>query len=78
MLSDLNKIKLGTIDDLLESSNDYHAGITLRYIKDRVGANTVWLMPVFPNNDRWNIPDALRQSRLAVCRARLYARGRKA
>ena len=54
----LEKIKLGTLDDMLEDTADYRKGITLRYIKDRVGANALWLMPMFPNNDRWNIPDA--------------------
>ena len=54
--SELEKIRLGTLDDLRENSSDYHQGITLRYIKERVGANTVWLMPLFPNNDRWNLP----------------------
>lgn len=58
MIGDLNKIKLGTLDDLLEDTTDYHAGITLKYIKEKVGANTVWIMPIFPDNDRWNIPDA--------------------
>ncbi len=55
--NELKKIKLGTLDDLLDDSTDYHAGITLKYIKEKVGATTVWLMPLFPNNDRWNIPD---------------------
>jgi hypothetical protein len=27
-------------------------------VKEKVGANAIWLMPLFPNNDRWNIPDA--------------------
>ncbi len=56
-IDELHKIKLGTIDDMLEDTADQHKGITLRYIKERVGANTVWLMPLFPNNDQWNIPD---------------------
>jgi len=37
---------------------DYRKGITLQYIHDRVGANTVWMMPLFPNNDQYNLPDA--------------------
>ncbi|MEK7689760.1 MAG: hypothetical protein AAB425_01940, partial [Bdellovibrionota bacterium] len=49
-------IKLGTLEDLLESTTDYREGITLRYIRDRVGANAIWLMPLFPNNDRWALP----------------------
>jgi glycosidase len=56
-IDDLHKIKLGTIDDMLADTADYRKGITLRYVKERVGANTVWLMPLFPNNDQWNIPD---------------------
>lgn len=54
----LHSIKLGTLDDLLADTADYRAGITLRYIHERVGANAVWLMPLFPNNDRWSVPDA--------------------
>lgn len=55
-LNNLEKIRLGTIEDMLEDTDDYHVGITLEYIKNKVGANTVWIMPVFPNNDRWKIP----------------------
>lgn len=54
----LKRVKLGTIDDMMANTADYREGITLRYIKEKVGANTVWVMPMFPNNDRWNIPDA--------------------
>jgi len=54
----LERIRLGTLDDMLEDTDDYRRGITLRYIDERVGANTVWLMPLFPNNDTWRIPDA--------------------
>ncbi len=54
----LEQIRLGTLDDMLEDTADYRAGITVRYIDERVGANTIWLMPVFPNNDRWNLPAA--------------------
>lgn len=57
-LSALKRIKLGTLDDLMENTADYRQGITLRYVNEKVGANTVWLMPLFPNNDTWNIPDA--------------------
>jgi hypothetical protein len=58
ILSDLSRIKLGTLDDLVENTADYRTGITLRYVAERTGANTVWLMPLFPNNDTWNLPDA--------------------
>jgi hypothetical protein len=57
-IDDLEAIRLGTLDDMLEDSTDYRDGITVRYIDERVGANTIWLMPLFPNNDTWNIPDA--------------------
>lgn len=57
-LSELEQIKLGTLDDMLEPTDDYRAGITLRYIQEKVGANTVWLMPVHPHNDTWSLPDA--------------------
>lgn len=56
-IDSLNKIRLGTLDDLMGDSADYRKAITLRYIKERVGATTVWLMPLFPNNDTWTIPD---------------------
>src|SRR5688572_5260145 len=56
-IGELQKIKLGTLDDMMEDTADHRKGITLRYVKERVGANTVWLMPLFPNNDQWNIPD---------------------
>jgi hypothetical protein len=58
IIDSLHKIKLGTFEDMLADTADYKAGITLRYIKDRVGATTVWLMPVFPNNDQYSLPDA--------------------
>lgn len=58
ILGEQQRIKLGTFEDMLQDHADYRAGITLRYIKDRVGATTVWLMPVFPNNDTWSLPDA--------------------
>jgi hypothetical protein len=57
-LADLEKIKLGTFDDMLENTNSFKEGITLRYINEKVGANTVWIMPPFPNNQTWSIPDA--------------------
>jgi hypothetical protein len=58
ILGTLNSIKLGTLDDMMTDTDDYKTAISIRYIKDRVGANMVWLMPLFPNNDTWNIPDA--------------------
>jgi len=57
-IADLSAIRLGTLDDLLEDTADYHQGITLRYIRDTVGANAIWLMPLFPDNDTWGLPDA--------------------
>ena len=47
-LSWLNGIKLGTFEDMLVKTADYRQGITLDYIQHRVGANTIWLMPLFP------------------------------
>ncbi|MFT3772943.1 MAG: alpha-amylase family glycosyl hydrolase [Minicystis sp.] len=58
ILGDLQRIKLGTLDDMQETTADHRQGITLRYVAEKTGANTVWLMPLFPNNDTWNIPDA--------------------
>lgn len=57
-IDELNAIRLGTLDDMLENTSDYRQGITVQYINERVGANTIWLMPLFPNNDTWSIPDA--------------------
>jgi hypothetical protein len=54
----LERIKLGTLDDLTENSADFRSGITVRYLRERVGANALWLMPLFPNNDSWALPDA--------------------
>ncbi len=56
VVDDLERIKLGTLDDLLEDTDDFRAGITLRYVDERVGANALWLMPVFPNNDQHDLP----------------------
>ena len=44
-LADLERIRLGTIDDLLEPTDDPTLGITLRYISEQVGANAIWLRP---------------------------------
>jgi len=56
-LADLERIRLGTIDDLLEPTADPTRGITLRYIADEVGANAIWLMPPFPDNNTEQLPD---------------------
>ncbi len=56
-LASLEAIRLGTLDDLVEDTADYGQGVTLRYIDERVGADLVWLMPIFPNNDAVAIPD---------------------
>ena len=55
-INDLHRIKLGTIDDALENTNDYRSGITIKYVEEKVGANMVWIMPMFPNNDIEDIP----------------------
>jgi glycosidase len=54
---ELDKVKLGTLDDMTEDTADFRKGITVRYVNEKVGANALWLMPLFPNNDRWSIPD---------------------
>jgi hypothetical protein len=56
--SELDKVKMGTLDDMVENTADFRSGITVRYVKEKVGANALWLMPLFPNNDQWNVPDA--------------------
>ncbi len=56
-LADLESIRLGTIDDMLETTTDYESGITLSYVKQKLGATMVWVMPPFPDNDTWSIPD---------------------
>ncbi|KAH3744258.1 hypothetical protein Pelo_14343 [Pelomyxa schiedti] len=56
-LNFLEQIRTGTLEDMMAQTSDFHEGITLRYIKERVGASTVWVMPLFPNNAQWNIPD---------------------
>ncbi len=57
IIDELRKIKLGTLEDMTENTADRRNGITLRYVKEKVGATAVWLMPLFPNNDQWKIPD---------------------
>ena len=54
---DLRPIQLGTLDDMMLPTVDYKEAITLGYIRE-LGATTLWIMPLFPNNDTWNIPDA--------------------
>ncbi len=56
-IGQLERIRLGTLDDLMEPTTDFRQGITLDYIQQRVGANALWLMPLFPNNDIVRIPD---------------------
>jgi len=52
----LERIRLGTFDDLRAETTDFRDGITLRYIAEQVGATAIWLQPIFPNNDRINLP----------------------
>lgn len=56
-LASLERIRLGTIDDLLEPTADPTLGITLRYVAETVGANAIWLMPPFPDNNTEQLPD---------------------
>ena len=49
-------VRLGTLDDMLTDTDDFRKAISLRYIKDRVGASVIWLMPLFPNNDKYTVP----------------------
>lgn len=56
-LADLERIRLGTIDDLLEPTADPALGITLRYVAEEVAANAIWLMPPFPDNNTEQLPD---------------------
>jgi len=55
-IADLQRIKMGTIDDAMEKTSDYRSGITLKYVEEKVGANMLWIMPMFPNNDIEDIP----------------------
>ncbi len=57
-IGDLERIRLGTLDDLVGDTADRRDGITLRYIDEVVGATGVWLQPIFPNNDRIALPTA--------------------
>jgi len=53
-LDELRAIRKGTLDDLLAEHDPPHrtAGITLQYADEVVGANAVWLLPVFPHDAR--------------------------
>lgn len=55
--AELTRVRLGTFDDLLADTDDPAEAISLRYIAERVGANAIWLQPVFPNNDLRALPD---------------------
>jgi hypothetical protein len=57
-LDRLERIRLGTLQDLAAPTADPTEGITLRYISEQVGANAVWLMPPFPNNAQVALPNA--------------------
>jgi glycosidase len=54
---ELTEIRLGLLDDLVRDTADPAEALTLRYINEVVGANAVWLQPLFPNNDRRDLPD---------------------
>ncbi|MCB9506375.1 MAG: hypothetical protein H6698_00590 [Myxococcales bacterium] len=55
--NEYTRIRGGTLQDLLTDSDDFEVAISLRYVAESVGANAVWLMPVFPNNDTVRLPD---------------------
>ncbi|MFT4704383.1 MAG: hypothetical protein ACI81R_002088 [Bradymonadia bacterium] len=55
-LRELESIRLGTFDDLMRDTADPREAVSLRYVAERVGVNAIWLMPPFPNNDRWDLP----------------------
>ncbi|MBW2702795.1 MAG: hypothetical protein JRF33_18390 [Deltaproteobacteria bacterium] len=59
-LAELQSIRKSTLDDLLRTSASPHRseGLTLQYIDEIVGANAVWLMPLFPHNYEYDLPDA--------------------
>ncbi len=58
LLPELQAIRKSTLDALLLTHEQPHRskGITLQYVDEVVGANTVWLMPVHPHNYRWDLP----------------------
>lgn len=45
-------VRPGTIGDLLLDTKDIRDRITLRYVRESVGANTLWLMPIHPNYEQ--------------------------
>lgn len=53
----LEEIRLGTLDDLQADSANFREGITLRYLEEKLGVNAIWIMPLFPNNSQWSLPD---------------------
>ena len=57
-LAELQGIRKSTLDDLLASHGTPSRtnGITLQYIDEVVGANTIWMMPFFPHNYRYDLP----------------------
>ena len=57
LADDFAAIRLGTFDDLIVDTADPSVAISMRYVAENVGANAVWLQPVFPNNDRRLLPD---------------------
>ena len=52
----LEGIKLGTFEDMLEPTDDFHSALTLNYIRSKIGPVMVWLQPPFPHNDRFHLP----------------------
>jgi len=60
VLDDLQEVKKSTLDDLLPTTTapDRTLGITLQYVDEVVGANAIWLMPLFPHNFHYSLPDA--------------------
>lgn len=55
--TELTEIRLGLLDDLIRDTSNPADAISLRYIDEVVGANALWLQPLFPNNDRRLLPD---------------------
>jgi hypothetical protein len=53
----LERIRLGTLDDMMEPTTDPAEGLTLAYLDQVLGVNALWLMPPFPNNAEWRLPD---------------------
>ena len=57
-LDSLRNIKKSTLDDIMATHDIPHRseGITLQYVDEVVGANAVWLMPVFVHNYQYDLP----------------------